>query len=289
MPRKSKVIQFIKGLPLNFTQINTSVKRISPQRVLNNWVAYTVNFKNISIETDRTIIGVTLVLTKQLVHLDRRGGREVTIIKLVLTKTIGRDHLTGNLIHLGVIRTRPSRHAVRRIDDLLRRTSTEGYHDLRKEIFLGVERTISVILRRLEKRHTTRGAAWHDRNLTDRVVIGYEYADNSVSSLMVRHEFLLAHRVLHVTLRAYDDALVNIFHNLLRDSSVTILYSPDGTLIEKVGEIGTGETSRLFRDVLETHVWSQLLVPRVNTQNLEASLHTRKSNLNLSIEATGSQ
>lgn len=50
MLRKRKVLQFLERSPLNFTQINTAAKRISTKRDFNIWVAYTRNFKTISIK-----------------------------------------------------------------------------------------------------------------------------------------------------------------------------------------------------------------------------------------------
>jgi hypothetical protein len=63
--KKRKVLRFIERHPLNFTQINQLVT----QRVLNFWVLYLRNLQCMSIKTNRAIIGVALVLTKQLVHL----------------------------------------------------------------------------------------------------------------------------------------------------------------------------------------------------------------------------
>src|SRR5210317_203514 len=110
-----------------------------------------------------------------------------------------------------------------------------------------------------------------------------------MSSLVVRYEFLLTHRLLNITLSTHNNALIDILSNVICDSTITVLDSANSTLVEKVCEISTRETSRLFRDSLESHVGCKLLTPRMDTEDLEATLYTWKGHLHLTVEPTGAK
>src|SRR6056300_682954 len=221
-----------------------------------------------------------------VIHHGRSLLRHLTVIEEVLTKSIGCHHLTSNLVHEGIVRGGTSGDLVLPIDNLLRSTTPESHLDLGEEVLLRVHRRVSILLIGLEESDTTRSTPRNDGDFAHRVIVRYEDTHDGMSSLVVRHEFLLTERELYITLSTHDDALIDILHNVIRDHTLTITNSADGTLVHEVREVGTRETRRLLGDVLKVHILREVLVPRVDTEDLLTTLNTGKSNLNLAVEAT---
>src|SRR6056300_240755 len=188
-----------------------------------------------------------------VIHHGRSLLRHLTVIKEVLTKSIGGDHLTSNLVHEGIVRRGTCGDLVLTIDNLLSCTTPESHLDLGEEILLGVHRRICILLIGLEEGDTTRSTTRNDRDFTYHIVVWYEDTHDSVSSLVVCDKFLFTHRKLHITLSTHDETLIHILDDFIVDGPTSIPYRADGTLVHEVREVSTRETSRLLRDCREVN------------------------------------
>src|SRR6056300_29522 len=103
---------------------------------------------------------------------------------------------------------------------------------------------------------------------------------------MVRHEFLLSWRELRITFGTNHDALIHIFHNLIRDDTVTVSNGANGTFIHEIRKFSTREARRLLRDLSQLYIIGQLFVSGMNTQDLFASPNTRQRHGDFTIETT---
>src|SRR6056300_1320257 len=221
-----------------------------------------------------------------VIHHGRSLLRHLTVIKEVLTKSIGGDHLTSNLVHEGIVRGGTRGDLVLPIDNLLRSTTPESHLDLGEEVLLRVHRRVRILLIRLEEGDTTRSTSRNDGDFAHNVIVGDEDTHDGVPSLVVRHEFLLAEGELYITLSTHYNTLIDILHDVIRDHTLTITDSADGTLVHEVREVSTRETRRLLSDVPEVYRIIEVLITRVYTQDLLTTLNTGKSDLNLTVQTT---
>src|SRR6056300_1608581 len=219
-----------------------------------------------------------------VIHHGRSLLRHAAVIKKVLTKSIGGHHLASNLVHEGIVGGGTRGDLVLSIDDLLRSTTTESHLDLGQEVLLRVHRRVSILLIGLEEGDTTRSTSGNDGDFAYRIIVGDEDTHDGVSSLVVRHEFLLAEGELYITLSTHYNTLIDILHDVIRDHTLTITDSADGTLVHEVRKVSTRETRGLLGDVPKVNILREVLVPRVDTEDLLTTLNTGKSNLNFAVE-----
>src|SRR6056300_1748280 len=239
--------------------------------------------------SDSLVVAVPNDEVNLIIHESRSFLGHAAVIEEVLSKSICRHHLTSNLVHEGIVRGGTRGDFVLPIDDLLRSTTTESHHDLGEEVLLRVHRRVGILLIRLEEGDTTRSTPRNDGDFAHSIVVRDEDTHDGMSSLMIRHEFLLAEGELHITLGTHDNTLIDILHDVIRDHTLTITNSADSTLVHEVREVSARETRRLLGDVPKVYCIIEVLITRMNTQDLLTPLNTWKGNLNLTVETTRSQ
>src|SRR5210317_2029334 len=215
--------------------------------------------------SDSLIVTVSDDEVNLVIHHGRSLLRHLAVIEKVLTKPIGGHHLTSNLVHEGVVRGGTRGDLVLPIDNLLRSTTPESHLDLGEEVLLRVHRRVRILLIRLEEGDTTRSTPRNDGDFAHNVIVGDEDTHDGMSSLVVRHEFLLAEGELHITLGTHDNTLINILHDVIRDHTLTITNSADSTLVHEVREVSARETRRLLGDVPKVYCIIEVLITRVYT------------------------
>ena len=114
--------------------------------------------------------------------------------------------------------------------------------------------------------------------------------DDGVAAFMIGGEefFFFGHHE-RLALGAHHHLVLGVLELRLRDHALVAARGHQGSFVDQVRQIGTGETGRTARDGFQIHVGRQRHLAHVNFQNLFAADNVRIRHDDLTIETAGTQ
>ena len=151
-------------------------------------------------------------------------------------------------------------------------------------------RRVGAILLGQHQRVAARPAARNDRDLVHGISVRQEHADERMTALVIRRQFLLLVRHdLRAALRPRHDALDGLFQLVHADALLVAPRCQESRLVHEVRQIRAREARRAPREDVEIDITRQRLALRVNLQDREPAAHIGLVDDDLAVEAAGAQ
>ena len=232
------------------------------------------------------ILGVALCSAEIAADEDALAGAVEGDGTEFIAHTVNGDHIAGNARCLLDITGCACGNIVK--EELFGNASAKAHNDIFKHFAAGTE--VFQILLRTEEGEAACHTAGNDRDIVDRVGMLEILAGNGVTCLVVSGELsCLVADLLALLLGTHLNLQYGLFNLGHSDEAASVANSHQRGLVHKVFKVCAGKAGSSLCDGVEVNIVAQWLALGVDAENGFASADIGKTNINLTVKATGTE